>query len=414
MGPDSQKSRTRSPGAISTALLVGVAAAFAAGLASHFLDNLAATAGITAAVSVLTAVMAARWLIIRPTRARGTATDRLVLEAQQRLIEERADRAARRALDRALDHAEGEEATLRVISQALSHRFAGRSIEVHIVDPVEPLLVVQIALGRPEGSIGHKSSPWDPLVTRVGTTLVYDTIERIDACTHLRERAGQPVSAIAIPLIAAGRILGLVYAFGPVDETPDRNEVMVLEEFASSMAAHLAVIRTQGSPIEADSIDRLTGLPDRAAMQHRVVKLLADRAPFSVAIADIDDFGAFNDQHGRHIGDAALSLLGRVARRTIRPHDLVGRVGGDELLFVMPDTSPEDTSRAIERIREEMFVSQSSSQGSPRFTISAGVVGPGAGLTIDAILTTAAAALRSARHLGGNRIIVGAPVPEPT
>jgi diguanylate cyclase (GGDEF)-like protein len=394
--------------------LVGAAAALAAGLASYGLDDPAAIAGLAAAATAPAAALFAHWLIIRPARVRAAADDRLVLEAQQRLVAERADRAARRELDRALDQAEDEPATLAVICQALSRRFADHQIEVHLVDPVEPILVVQIALGRPDGAVGHRSSPWDPLVTRIGSTLVYDTTERVDACTHLRERAGEAVSAVALPLIAAGRILGLVYVFGPDGEKPDRNDVLVLEEFASTMAVHLAVTRTKGTAIRADSIDRLTGLPDRAAMQNRLVKLLADRAPFTVAIADIDDFGAFNDRHGRPIGDSALALLGRVARRTIRPHDLVGRVGGDELLFVMPDTSPEDTSRAIERIREEMFVSQSSSHGSPRFTISAGVVGSGAGLTIDSLLTTAAAALRSARHLGGNRIIVGAPIPEPT
>ena len=93
---------------------------------------------------------------------------------------------------------------------------------------------------------------------------------------------------------------------------------------------------------------------------------------------------------------------------------MVGRVGGDELLFVMPDTAPVDATRAIERIREELFVQQSATEGIPRFTLSVGVVGSAAGLTIDAILKTAAGALRAARSSGGNRIVVGEPVTEST
>ena len=73
-------------------------------------------------------------------------------------------------------------------------------------------------------------------------------------------------------------------------------------------------------------------------MQERVIRLLEERQSFTVAVADIDSFGVLNDQHGREVGDRALQTAGQVARRAIRPDDIVGRIGGDELLFIFPRT----------------------------------------------------------------------------
>jgi len=136
------------------------------------------------------------------------------------------------------------------------------------------------------------------------------------------------------------------------------------------------------------------------------MKLLSERTPFSVAVADIDNFGELNREHGRQVGDESLALLGKVSREAIRPDDHVGRVGNDELLFVLPETVPADATRAIERIREELFVYQSAAERIPRFTMSVGVVGSTTGFAIEDILKTAAAALRAARQFGGNRIVV--------
>jgi diguanylate cyclase (GGDEF)-like protein len=414
VGRSTTRKKKSSHGAIPTALVVGASAALGAGIATSQIGTPAASAAAAGIAAAVIGLVASHRFVIASCKAREATANRLVLETQKELREEKADRAARRELDHALDQAEDEEAALVVVRHALSRHFENRPIEVHLVHPVEPVLRVEIALCRPAETVGFKSSPWEPLATRNGATLVYDTTDRVDACPHLRDRAGKPSSAVAVPLIATGRILGLIYAFGPDGESPDQSEVVLLEEFASAIAARLAVTRSYSRADTADTIDRLTGLPDRAAMQHKVIGLLTERIPFSVAIADIDNFSALNDEYGRQAGDAALSLLGGIARQAIRPDDIVGRVGGDELLFVMPHTSPADTTRAIERVREELFVTQAAADGGPRFTMSVGIVGSAGGLTIDAILKTVATALRAARDAGGNRIVVGEPVRQPT
>jgi diguanylate cyclase (GGDEF)-like protein len=154
-----------------------------------------------------------------------------------------------------------------------------------------------------------------------------------------------------------------------------------------------------------DEIDKLTGLPDRAAMQDRVLRMLRDRQPFTVAVADIDGFGKLNEAQGSDVGDRALQLIARVGRKAIRPGDIIGRIGGDEFLFVLPRTSPEDATRAFERLREELTLAQADATV-PSFSLSIGVIGSGSGGTIEEILHRAAGALDHAKSQGGNRVVV--------
>jgi diguanylate cyclase (GGDEF)-like protein len=245
---------------------------------------------------------------------------------------------------------------------------------------------------------------------RTGRTLLYETTERADVCSHLRSRLHEPASAVAVPVSVAGRALGVLYGFGPENDQPGPGDVEFLEDIAHVIAARIAILRSGAVPAPGETVDRLTGLPDRRTMQKRLVELLHDRVPFAVAVADIDGFGAMNDQRGRDAGDVALQLLGQVARRSLRPDDLLGRIGGDEFLIVFPNSSGDEATRAVERIREELVLGQSTAQ-CPQFTLSIGVIDSTCGSTIEELLHRAASALEYARNEGGNRVVVGHAAP---
>jgi two-component system, cell cycle response regulator len=76
----------------------------------------------------------------------------------------------------------------------------------------------------------------------------------------------------------------------------------------------------------------------------------------SLLMLDIDLFKNVNDSHGHQAGDAVLSHIAQVIRERVRNHDLVARVGGEELAILMPETGlegarvlAEELRRAIER-----------------------------------------------------------------
>jgi GGDEF domain-containing protein len=89
-------------------------------------------------------------------------------------------------------------------------------------------------------------------------------------------------------------------------------------------------------------VDHLTGTLNRCGLDPTFAReaARADRknSPLGVALLDIDDFKLINDRHGHQVGDAALVHLAQIIRKTIRPSDTVVRFGGEEFLFLLPDS----------------------------------------------------------------------------
>lgn len=76
--------------------------------------------------------------------------------------------------------------------------------------------------------------------------------------------------------------------------------------------------------------------------------------PFTVCMLDFDDFKVINDSHGHIIGDNVLTTFANITRKHIREHDFVGRYGGEEFVFVFPNTQVKDVAAIITRIKTEL------------------------------------------------------------
>lgn len=104
--------------------------------------------------------------------------------------------------------------------------------------------------------------------------------------------------------------------------------------------------------------DSLTGLYNRTKMidfmKHQFSMQSRDNAPVSVVMLDLDFFKRVNDLHGHQAGDAVLRETAKRLTEIARETDLVSRHGGEEFLFVLPQTSLEGALRLAERAREKI------------------------------------------------------------
>ncbi|WP_250656231.1 diguanylate cyclase [Alkalimarinus coralli] len=125
-----------------------------------------------------------------------------------------------------------------------------------------------------------------------------------------------------------------------------------------------------------------------------------------LAILDVDFFKEVNDTFGHQVGDRVLAQVANVIVETIREHDFVGRIGGEEFALLMPETTLEDGKEICERVRQAI----SSSQvvvGSHSIAISASM---GLSevrqeeLTIGGAMIRADQALYDSKHRGRNLI----------
>lgn len=103
------------------------------------------------------------------------------------------------------------------------------------------------------------------------------------------------------------------------------------------------------------SHDALTMLPNRKAMFELVRSALARSERIGARIAvvqlDVDGFQAVNDQFGHHVGDRLLRTVSQRLSATIRPGDVVARVGGDEFVVVAePVADRDEASFCIDRL----------------------------------------------------------------
>ena len=102
------------------------------------------------------------------------------------------------------------------------------------------------------------------------------------------------------------------------------------------------------------AIDPLTGLYNRRSGlgQLRSIAQGAIRSgrPFAVMVIDLDHFKAVNDTHGHPAGDAVLAEVARRLTASLRPGDLLARIGGEEFLVALPDTDLDRASRIADRL----------------------------------------------------------------
>lgn len=163
------------------------------------------------------------------------------------------------------------------------------------------------------------------------------------------------------------------------------------------------------------SYDQLTGLPNRTMQHHCFDELLRaagdplrrNQQPFTVLCLDLDGFKAANDGFGHAVGDAVLVVVAERLRSCVRDRDMIFRVGGDEFVILLPDTTTAETTgvaeRIIARIAEPIDLG---GVGSLAIGVSIGSAAfPDDGTSADALLRSADHAMYEAKRQGKGQLV---------
>jgi diguanylate cyclase (GGDEF)-like protein len=181
-----------------------------------------------------------------------------------------------------------------------------------------------------------------------------------------------------------------------------------------ALAAQYLATSDRSSRDEA-VIDPLTGLHNRKALDARFVGVRAQAtvraADVAVVMCDVDCFKAVNDTYGHQRGDQVLKALAMTMQATLRSSDLLYRIGGEELLVVLPGHDLAAAEGVAERLRHA--VAAQLTDGLP-VTISAGVASArGAAVDLAELTSRADRALYGAKAAGRNQVRCAAPSPHP-
>ncbi len=156
--------------------------------------------------------------------------------------------------------------------------------------------------------------------------------------------------------------------------------------------------------------DTLTGIHNRMAYNDHLKSYMARwhryNECFSYAILDIDHFKKVNDTYGHNTGDKVLKLVDSIMQKNIRESDTLFRIGGEEFVLILPNTSLDQAAPTIEKLRKA--VSDSGfrfKEEKVTIHISAGLTQVNEQDTEESLFERADKGLYQAKETGRNKLI---------
>ena len=275
---------------------------------------------------------------------------------------------------------------------------------------------VDVETNPQEALFRAAENPYDLIIVSLGLSN-YDGLRLCSQLRSLERTRGIPILTVADiedrPKILRGLDLGVNdYLVRPID----RNELIARVRTQVRRKRYAESLRNNvEQAIEMAVVDALTGLHNRRYFDMHLSSLLDQAAqeskPLSLLVLDIDFFKKINDTYGHDAGDEILRALAGRIRRAVRSVDLVCRLGGEEFVIVMPETSIDVAGRVAERVRRaveaEPFNVKEGQMAVP-VTISIGIADRGSDANPDFIYKSADKALYESKATGRNKVTLAA------
>lgn len=156
----------------------------------------------------------------------------------------------------------------------------------------------------------------------------------------------------ATPLVTRGENLGTMLLLEP---TGGSSATDLLPLVAAQLASALDNAMRYEEALQLAERDPLTGLFNHRGIHRRLagetLRAQQSGSELSLIMIDLDDFKVLNDTYGHVAGDSVLRQVSEAIKAVLRHADLAGRIGGDELMLVLPNTGAEGAMQLSERLR---------------------------------------------------------------
>jgi len=216
-----------------------------------------------------------------------------------------------------------------------------------------------------------------------------------------------------LPLRAKdGRLIQVEFVSNIYDEGDEKVIQCNIRDVTERKHAQDALLKSQKLLREQSIRDYLTGVFNRRYMEETLERELKrayrNQEPLGVIMLDVDHFRQYNNTFGHAAGDAILCEIGKLLNRQIRGGDISARIGGDEFVVLLPNTSKKVTQKRAVLLCEQTRCFQIEFEGKilGGATLSGGVAAfPQDGSTGAALLKSADEALFLAKHAGRDRVM---------
>ena len=400
----------------------------AAALSARSLWLVATSSGVLAGVAV--AAMVGQSYLRAQERARQAACE----AAEQQANALQASTAHLETTDRAIQARLQRYTALRLVTESLSAQVSDLDVllgtvareALLVLDHANLALVYLIEMPRHALALravhrrrrdagvikGKTGDLFDQWVLRQGQPLLIRNVRndfRFPVQTTLVDDR-DVASLIAVPMISAQRVLGVLRAESPGVDAFSGEDLRLLDIVADLAAMAIENMRLYLRMAELAITDDLTGLTVsryfRERLEEELARARANGGPVSVLLIDIDHFKAYNDTHGHPAGDKLLRAIARTLHQREGSGDLVARYGGEEFAILLNGATREGARVQAEQIRTTIAAQAFAlRRGSACVTVSIGVASfPNDGGHPEHVLQVADQRLYQAKARGRNQV----------
>ncbi len=217
-------------------------------------------------------------------------------------------------------------------------------------------------------------------------------------------------SHLGAPIRVKGETVGFLILLGVTRGFFTQEHLIRLQAFANQAAVAIDKANLFEQLNQLATIDSLTQIANRRHFfnmaETELVRSTRYNHPLSAMMMDIDHFKQVNDTFGHTIGDQVLHEVALRCQEGLRANDLMGRYGGEEFAFVLPETDLDAGVKVADRLRKLISAKPFNTRaGEIRVTVSIGVTTFQRDIpSARALLDQADQALFMAKQSGRNRV----------
>lgn len=211
-----------------------------------------------------------------------------------------------------------------------------------------------------------------------------------------------------LPLVPGKNVIGCLFVWG---QDIDELDSPAFSLFASQIAVAFENARLIERIQQIAITDELTGLYNRRGL-FEIGRLEIERTrrynlPLSAIMMDIDHFKRVNDQYSHAVGDQVLRSFAKCIQENTRELDVVGRIGGEEFVLLLPGSNHTSAHRTAGRLHDMIAENVTKTGlGEIRITVSQGVAQMDSSMEdLNDLVQAADRALYRAKETGRNKVV---------